>query len=266
MSSSNLALANTAKAEARPVRIIGGVCGPAIANPDALLSGSGVRAWDPEMEAQYWQRVKDKATAMAIEIVAAARDEAVQLRRQAVEEGYAEGQARAQEEFARAFESMSATFGRALDAVQRQGAEIGRAWSADAADLTRMAVEKILNIELESRRTEILANVIDESLETADSLRRLTLVVHPQDADLLDSIMEQAKAVHAGLERWRVRHDPVMTPGGVLLETEHGLVDNRLETRLAAVVQVLGKLGPQQANPDDPTSAVDDADLPAHAE
>lgn len=239
-SSSPVAGLEAGSADAALPRIVGGAPGVA---PEIIFSGSGVRAWDPEMEARYWQRVKDKATAMALDIVTRAKQDAVLLREQAVREGYAEGQARAQEEFERAFESMSGAFGRALSAAQSQGAALGAAWKADCADLVRLAVEKVLNVELDARRAEVLESLVDQSLETADSLRRLTLVVHPMDAELLESVLEQAKAVHAGLDRWRIRHDANMTAGGVLLETEHGLVDNRLETRLAAVAGILDQLG-----------------------
>jgi flagellar assembly protein FliH len=66
--------------------------------------------------------------------------------------------------------------------------------------------------------------------------------VHPEDEETMRELLETGKERHPGLERWTVRTDPSMQPGGLVLESDQGMVDNSLGGRREMVAHVLDQL------------------------
>jgi flagellar assembly protein FliH len=220
---------------------------------------TGVRAWDPRMEEEYWRRVRDKAQAMAADIVVRARAEAEVLRAQASKEGYAEGAGRAEATCSARLEELGRVFASSLAAVESQSRRIWKGQSQDIVALVRIAVEKTLRIELDARRGDVLASLLDQALDMVDSRTGFTVLVNPADEPLMAELLAAARAARTGpgtLERWQVKTSRDIAPGGLILESDHGMVDNTVPCRFADVAKLLDQLdvsfdeGPEP--PDDP--------------
>jgi type III secretion protein L len=164
-----------------------------------------------------------KAEADAAALRASAEADRDRLRAEAIEAGRAEGLARA----AAALASAARERDRRLAAVERE-------LLALAVDVAR----KILGRELLLDPAAVVG-IAREALAAARGRRELTLCVNPADAGALraaEGALAGAVAPFAGLA---IREDAAVPPGSVVVETEAGLVDARLETQLAAVLRAL---------------------------
>lgn len=233
----------------RAPRVIVGATGTSLDETTLeSLSGSSVRAWDPNMEAEYWRRVRDKAQAMAQEIVAKAKVEAEALRQQALQEGYHEGVRLAEEKYETIIADMSHGFAAALDHLDSHTDAVWRERRQDIVTLARLAVEKTLAVEMSGRREEILGALLDECLERVENLRQLVIRVHPEDQELMEELLKRAKSVHPSLERWRLKGNPDAARFSLLVETEQGVADGSVATRFQAVESILAQLTLDEAH------------------
>lgn len=203
------------------------------------LEGKRAPKWDDE---EYMERVRARAAAKAQEILVAAQAEAAQLREQAREEGYAEGIRQAQAELDQAKGEYGGAVGQVLEMLQSSGRGVFERYRQDLVILVRMAAEKVIGTEISWRREDILGCLLDQALEQLDSRVGLNITVNPADEPLLAEMLEAARQRHAGLDRWRVKPDAAMQPGGVVVESDHGMVDNTLEGRMTILADIFSQL------------------------
>jgi len=209
----------------------------------AQIEGSrGRRLWDEAMEAEYLERVKVRAAEHAKEILQKAQRDADAQRAQGYGQGYADGIEKAVLELEAERREMAEKLGRALGSVHQGCRDIWARHREDVLLLVRLTVEKALGIELTARRRDILASLMDEALDSLDNQRGLTLRVHPADAETTQELLNLARDKFPTLEAWRVKPDADMVPGGLVIEADQGRVDNSLETRMAAIAEVLDNL------------------------
>jgi len=208
----------------------------------ADLQGGRRQGWTDKDVEEFHRRVRERAETTAREIIAAAVAEGHALREQATQQGLAEGRQQAQDLAEEAAQAQADALARTLEAVQRVGHELWAQYRQDVLELLRMVVRRLLRVELDERRGEILGSLLDQALDAIDSRRGLTVRVHPQDQALTQELLERAKARHPGLERWAVRPDTALAQGGVILESDRGMVDNSLASRLALVEPILDHL------------------------
>ncbi|MDY7002361.1 MAG: FliH/SctL family protein, partial [Thermodesulfobacteriota bacterium] len=197
---------------------------------------------DEKAEAEYLERVRERATLLAKDILIQALAEAEVLKKDAIEKGVAQGRKQAREQMDQELAKQSEALAKALGAIQEGGTALWEKHRQDIVTLTRLAVEKVLRIEISKAREEILAGLLDQALEVIDSQRDLVIRVHPDDANLLEDLLHRAKAEHPALEQWRVKADPGLARGGLILESDHGMVDNTLEKRRESIEPILDQL------------------------
>lgn len=251
MSSSNVAKnAAPAAAEAgeKQTRITGRVFLGAGMSRDSLvavedIAGIGsAKRWSKEVEQEVMQRVQEKAAAKAKEIVSNATVEAKRIREGAYQEGLEQGLAEAQQQLEQAHIEMSESLAGALEAINSGRESIWKTHRQDLVALVRLAVERICNLELDQNRREVLSGFLDQAVESLDELSGLNITVHPDDRETIEQLLAASSQRHPKLSAWRVKDDPKMQPGGLLVESDHGMVDNTLEGRLAIVKPILDSL------------------------
>jgi len=199
--------------------------------------------WTSKTEEEYMTRVRDRATEAAKQIISQAMVKAAELREQGRAEGLEAATQEAQALLDQLAEQQAQALGQALTALEEGGRVLWNQHRQDIVVLVRMAVQKIVRLEMDTRREEILGSVLDQALDAIDSHRELILKVSPQDENFIGALMERAKQLYPGLDRWSVRADGKLSPGGMMLESAQGMVDNTTESRWAAVEAVLGQLG-----------------------
>jgi len=250
MSSSRAGARGRAEAPAKERKVTGRVIvGLGMRGPSemTLAEAQGVvakaRVFDEKTEAELLARVRERAREAAREILAQAMAEAAAAREQARREGYEEGRAKAGEEIARALAEQAGKLAGLLGGLQSAGQALWQEQKGDLVALVRLAVEKLLRIELDARREEVLGSLLEQALEAIDSSRGFTVRVAPGEEGLAQQVLEKAKEANPHLERWRIKADKALAAGGLLVESGEGMVDNSLAARMKAVEPILDRLG-----------------------
>ena len=129
---------------------------------------------------------------------------------------------------------------RAAVALARAAAERDRLLQAAGDDLVRLAVAvagTILGREVE--RDGAVEAVAAGALEAVRHRREVTLRVHPGDAPALRREAPRLGGLLARAPALAIHEDLAVGRGGLVVETEAGTLDARLETRIEAVEAAL---------------------------
>lgn len=208
----------------------------------ASVEGEKKPNWTEEDEAAYLERVKEKATAMATAIVEEARREADAIRGQAKEQGYAEGMAEAEQEIEAFQTGISESVSAVLSAIEGQCSAVFADWREDLVALLRLAAEKIVGMPLVDDKARLLESLYTQSVSALENRRNLVIRVNPEDEPVIADIVAMTQARFPDLKAWSVKADPSVSSGGLLVESEDSLADNRFERRAALVNEVLRSL------------------------
>jgi flagellar biosynthesis/type III secretory pathway protein FliH len=147
---------------------------------------------------------------------------------------------------------------RQIDEATAEGGEEGHAQAQHMRDeiqglLTRMLKEvegevvrtaikvahEILVTELQQREDAVV-DVAATALTAAKNARDINLRVHPRDAKVLRAAKDRLVSNLTRAKDLEIREDRRVKPGGVLIETESGVIDAQLETQLEEVARALG--------------------------
>ncbi len=209
---------------------------------DEMTARGRQNLWNASVEKEYFERIRNKATMQAKHIFQKAQEEANKIKEDAYHQGYSEGIAQAQLQLDQANQEWAASLVQALEAVNHGCQGIWEYHRQDLVLLVRLVVEKALQINLNEHREEILTAYLDQAIGSLEGSRHYLLRVNPQDQEALESILLDARERHPSLKKWVVKGDPNMQAGGLLVETDHGMVDNTLEGRLSQLVPILDEL------------------------
>lgn len=199
-------------------------------------------AWTPEDEEAYLKRIKEKASQMAASILDEAKTEAEAIRQGAHQEGYDKGLAEAQAELETFQNGMADSVNAVLSAIEGQCSQIFNQWRDDLIGVSRLAVEKITTLELSQQNAAIMASLLGEAIAVLETRRELVIRVNPEDEPVITDIVAMTQNKYPDVKSWRVKSDPTVTPGGMVLESESSLAEGRVESRKAAVEEVLSHL------------------------
>lgn len=196
----------------------------------------------------------EQAGREARELREAARQEADTIRRDEFEKARQEGlqqglrdadaeiQRRAEELAARWVDERLAT---ALPALQSVGESLARErerWLSEwEASVNRIAVAiagKIVRREI-ALHPDVSIDLIREALRLISSNAQLRVRLNPDDVERIGDFQERFAAVLVGVAEMSIVPDAAISPGGCLLESEHGLIDARLETQLERIYSEL---------------------------
>lgn len=213
------------------------------------IEGTKIQVLDEQTELAFWARVRTKAQAKAKDILGQAMAEAEVIRDQARQEGLAQGLADSRQACAEELAGMGAKLAGLLQSLEAERQVLWAKHRQEFASLLKLAVEKTLHTELSLRHQEVLGNLMDQAIELMDTRAGFTILVSPDDEASTGQLLEEAKKVHPSLGAWRIKTDPNMTPGGVRLESEAGMVDNTLDTRFEQISDLLDRVEFDEGQP-----------------
>lgn len=98
---------------------------------------------------------------------------------------------------------------------------------------------EILAAELQLREDAIV-DIAVTALLAAKSAKDINLRVHPRDAKVLRPAKDRLVSNLTRAKDLEIREDRRVKQGGVLIETESGVIDAQLETQLEEIGRVLG--------------------------
>lgn len=181
----------------------------------------------------------DEVRVQAEKIVSDARVEADAIRTRAEAEGR-DAAHRAAEE--RIEQRISQTLLPALESVGRE-LEIARQscvsqWQKQLVHLAAAIAEKVIRRDI-AKQPEITLELVSETLQLATGSPQLTVRLSPQDFESLGEHVAGLSEQMSAVGETRVLADPAITPGGCRVDTEHGVIDQRIESQLARIEEEL---------------------------
>jgi flagellar biosynthesis/type III secretory pathway protein FliH len=168
-----------------------------------------------------------EAEAQANRIRADAEAASASVFARAVEEGRREGHARA----AAVLLQAEAERGRRLAALE-----------GEVAALALAVARKVLGDALAADRSAVVA-LASRALAEVRDRREVSVRVHPADAPALRDAASSLGALVARAGGISIQEDRALAPGDVLVETEAGRVDARIDTQLALLERALAEAG-----------------------
>jgi flagellar biosynthesis/type III secretory pathway protein FliH len=166
--------------------------------------------------------------------VARAEADADALREAARQEGLREGREEALAALAPALEALH----QAAEGVQ--AAQFARAdrLEAHAVDLALFLAEKVLGgaIAVEPER---VVEAVRGALRGIVERERVTVLVHPDDLEMVRDAFEGVRASLGGIEHCEVQAERRVSRGGAVVRTPDGDVDARVETKLLRAREVV---------------------------
>ncbi len=226
---------------------------------------SSFREWTEEEKEAYYEKVRSRAKAKAQEILEQALQEAdsikEQARKAAYEAGYEEGMSQAMTERDNQLAEMSERLHDLMFLLEQEKKDIWVDFRSDVLQLIRLSTEKVLSVEMDARRKEILSSLLDEAVGTLEEKQSVQVFVSPEDKAYMQELLAGAeKKGSTGV--WHLHEDPQLALGGVRLESTIGITDNSIASRKREVDAIWDKisLSPEKSavEPSAATAASDD--------
>ena len=135
----------------------------------------------------------------------------------------------------------------AAEAVQADQHARAERLEAHAVDLALFLAEKVVGgaIAVEPER---VVEAVRGALRGIVERERVTVLVHPEDLELVREAMDGVRASLGGIEHCEVQAERRVSRGGAVVRTPDGDVDARVETKLQRAREVVeAALGPSAA-------------------
>jgi flagellar assembly protein FliH len=166
--------------------------------------------------------------------LARAEAQAEELRAAAREEGVREGREEALAALAPGLEALS----QAAEAVQADQYARADRLERHAVDLALFLAEKVLGGALAVEPERVL-EAVRGALRGIVERERVTVLVHPEDLELVRDAMDGMRASLGGIEHCEVQAERRVSRGGAVVRTPDGDVDARVETKLQRAREVV---------------------------
>jgi flagellar biosynthesis/type III secretory pathway protein FliH len=175
----------------------------------------------------------DEAAAV-MDVLAEAQAEADALREAARAEGFAAGRAEA----VAALEPALTALADATHEVRAQQAAAAEALERRAVDLGLALAAKVVAGTL-AVEPERVADAVQGALRGIVERERITVLVNPDDMEIVSEAMERIRASLGGIEHCVVEAERRVARGGCIVRTPVGDVDARIETKLERAAEVV---------------------------
>jgi flagellar assembly protein FliH len=203
---------------------------------------AGTIAFNFEDVAQHANQYVDDVQARANAIVADARAQAAVVTQRAEEEGHQAAMRAAEKVLDEKVGKRMETLLPALEKVVGELIDAKQAWlrhwEASAIQLAAKIAERIVRREL-NRDPQITIALAREALEMAAGAPQLTISLNPTDFETLGGNIQRLCAEIARSAKAEVVTDDSVSLGGCRLETQHGVIDQQVESQLARITAEL---------------------------
>jgi flagellar biosynthesis/type III secretory pathway protein FliH len=170
----------------------------------------------------------------AVGILARAEAEAEMIRAAARAEGFDAGRAEALAALSPALEALQTS----VSAAQAERISAADQLEIHAVDLAMFLAERILQGAL-AVEPERVVEAVRGALRGIVERERVTVLVHPEDLELVREAMDEMRATLGGIEHCEVQAERRVSRGGAIVRTQDGDVDARVETKLKRAREVV---------------------------
>ena len=180
------------------------------------------------------KKVEDEAEELLNAAKARVTDIEIEARDKGYNEGYEKGRAEGFKEVASLMESMGETIRSLSEArdVFFQKAE------KEMIDLIVFTVGEVIEKEVKSDPS-IIHNIIRETLKEVTSAQTVTIKLNPADLSLGKELTGELIEKYEKIQGVNFKEDPSIMPGGCLVETNIGMLDATMETKLLSIYKDL---------------------------
>lgn len=161
---------------------------------------------------------------------------------QGYDQGYEQGLKQGYEEKIQLLEQQAAQFSALMTALSEPFKELDEEVEKELVKLSIAVATQIIRREIKLDPGQIVAAVKQAINVLPLSAQKITLYLHPEDAELVRSALSLDDISPA----WAVIEDPLITRGGCKVDTDVSHIDASVENRLAAVIANL--LGGERGN------------------
>lgn len=215
----------------------------------ALLPGthrSETIAFNLEDVQQRAHEILEEARLQAERLLSDAQRQARETLAAAKEQGLAEAQQEIDQRVERTAQQLSDTRCRTAIAacentVQQLAKETAKwltAYRDQTIELAAKIAEKIVRREMLDNE-EVLRVWMEEAIVAMRDMRDIRVIVHPDDFAIAGRFLQQLSKSVPQAASVQVLPDPQVEPGGCLVKSSHGQIDQQLEIQLQRLVQQL---------------------------
>ena len=154
------------------------------------------------------------------------------------QEAEAQHRAALEQELAQRLATLNAALGSVVQKLHEARDQWLAEWERGALDLACDVAARILR-QNNVQPSESARKVLNEVLALIGRCPRVTVTLHPDDADSLELDSAAWSNVVRAIGEVEVVRDPKMTPGGCRVDSEFGSIDASLETQLDRIHQEL---------------------------
>jgi flagellar assembly protein FliH len=172
------------------------------------------------------------------DLLSSAWNEAEQIRAQARAAGEAEGRADGLAAARAEVDTALAAMASALAELEQLREQLVSELEHDAAELALRLSEQVLAGALDVEPERVL-DVARNALRRVTERRHVVLVVNPADLEILSDSVATLKAELGGIESCDVQSDRRVGRGGVILRTDAGEIDARIEAGLERAREIV---------------------------
>lgn len=184
------------------------------------------------------ESLRDNPESSAATIIAEAQRQAEEIRQQAAEEARRSAEQMLDSGIDKRMEAL-------LPIIRQAAAQLAdakqawlRRWEQNAVQLAVKIAEKVVRREV-ARTGEVTLNLVREALELAAGSQQIKIRLHPADFAAFESQVKRlAQEISRGAEAVIVP-DETISRGGCRLETQHGVIDQQIETQLKRIAAEL---------------------------
>lgn len=184
----------------------------------------------------------DNARNEASRILKEAHEQADGIRREAQREGVCQATRTIQQqvrlEVDRRLETALPALGEAVRSIDCEKARHLEQCESHVVRLATAIAERLVRREL-GRSPDITLDLVREALDLAAGSERIKLHLHPADYETLGEQAGQLTARLSETTATDIVADSAVSPGGCLVETEFGNIDQQFETQLARIEEEL---------------------------
>lgn len=152
-----------------------------------------------------------------------------EVRKQAFQDGFAEGEAAGREQAASEFREAVESFGQAVQSLAEYKPTLRYATQREVVALALAVAQRVLRREVTLDPATVLG-IVRTCLEEFNAVEVSRLEVSPRDYDVVTDYFQRHP-----VQNLEIVADPAVTPGGVMFETSQGTVDARIETQLEEI-------------------------------
>ncbi len=172
---------------------------------------------------QQAEQIKQDAEAEARELLNSREEQVEEAREEGYDDGYEDGWEKAREDTAEMLEHSE----NMLDEARRERQAFISEHEAKLVELASAFAEKVIRAQVEID-DETAVRAVREALEQVQDVKKITVVLNPEDYERVNEIIDDYEEAHPSLQEITLAAEEHMDKGGCRIRTDYGDLDGSI--------------------------------------